>query len=198
MPVTPDSDHLTLKQYIDRGLQAADLIEQLQARIAEQQKEIESLWETHIKVADTLGIVTEQTRKTKGKPSAVYLSYINGLQQEHDELAATVERLRDALQNYTAEQVCCGQGEIQYSSEGEPIGQECCGKPDIDWPEDVVELLSTTPRQNLNAIKQESYREGYSDGWKHSLGTKADDGNHYACGERLAVQLANQRYPDKE
>lgn len=35
MPVTPDSDYLTLKQYIDRGRQAADLIEQQQARIAE-------------------------------------------------------------------------------------------------------------------------------------------------------------------
>lgn len=34
MPVTPQSDELTLRQYIDRGRQAADLIEQQQARIA--------------------------------------------------------------------------------------------------------------------------------------------------------------------
>lgn len=78
-------------------------------------------------------------------------------QQRITELAATIERLRELLQNYTAMQVCCGQGEIQYSSEGEPIGQECCGRPDVDWPEDVVELLSSTPQQNLNAIKRQEF-----------------------------------------
>lgn len=78
---------------------------------------------------------------------------ISELEQREGELVAHVERLRDALQNYTAEQVCCGQGEIQYSSEGEPIGQECCGRPDIDWPEDVTALLASTSRQNLNAVK---------------------------------------------
>lgn len=35
MPVTPQSDDLTLMQYIDRGRQAADLIEQQQQRIKE-------------------------------------------------------------------------------------------------------------------------------------------------------------------
>src|SRR5690554_5065065 len=35
MPVTPQSDELTLMQYIDRGRQAADLIEQQQQRIEE-------------------------------------------------------------------------------------------------------------------------------------------------------------------
>lgn len=35
MPVSPQSDELTLRQYINRGRQAADLIEQQQALIAD-------------------------------------------------------------------------------------------------------------------------------------------------------------------
>ena len=43
MPVTPYSDYLTLKQYIDRGRQAADLIEQQQARINELAATVEQM-----------------------------------------------------------------------------------------------------------------------------------------------------------
>jgi len=35
MPITPQSDTITLLQYIDRGRQAADLIEQQQALISD-------------------------------------------------------------------------------------------------------------------------------------------------------------------
>lgn len=35
MPVTPQSDEITLRQYIDRGRQAADLIEQQQQQIVQ-------------------------------------------------------------------------------------------------------------------------------------------------------------------
>lgn len=43
MPVTPQSDELTITQYINRGRQAADLIEQQQKRIAELEATVERL-----------------------------------------------------------------------------------------------------------------------------------------------------------
>src|SRR5690554_360182 len=43
MPVTPQSDELTLRQYIDRGRQAADLIEQQAAEIDALKAHVERL-----------------------------------------------------------------------------------------------------------------------------------------------------------
>ena len=83
------------------------------------------------------------------KSVRIAANLIEQQQAEIDALIAHVERLRDALQNHTAQPVCCGMGDVEYSPDGEPIGQQCCGRPDFELPQDVAELLSATPKQFL-------------------------------------------------
>lgn len=159
--------------------EAAELIEQQQKRIAE----LEAKTSCCMGVGNGNGRLFVYGDNESIKTAQRYVL-------ERDELAVAVERLRDALQNYTAEKVCCGQGEIQYSSEGEPIGQECCGKPDIDWPDDVTALLESTPSQNLNAIKREAFIEGFNAGFTDCW--IVDEEEH----ADTSIEIAAQRYPD--
>lgn len=63
---------------------------------------------------------------------------------------------------------------------------------------DNVESLPATPAQCLADHAADVAEKYYYMGWEHSLSTKADDGNHYACGKRLAAEFANQlRQPAK-
>lgn len=112
--------------------EAADLIEQ-------QQKRIDELEQLTRRLADACA----------------------HLEQHNDELSATVERLRSALQTYTEQIVCCGDVDIEYSPEGVPIGQQCCGCGYYEVPKDVVELLSATPQQNLAERDAEVAKKQY-------------------------------------
>ena len=80
-----------------------DLVREIEVavmRIEQLERENESLWQTHINVANELGVDTEKARNTDGKPSAVYLTYIQKLKQELDELAAHVEKLNIAFAKF--------------------------------------------------------------------------------------------------
>ena len=70
------------------------------------------------------------------------------LEQERDELAAQVERLRKLIMDKTAQLRCCNSP--YYDNETSPI---CCGTPDFTWPDDVVSVLSETPPAALAALK---------------------------------------------
>jgi len=52
--------------------------------------------------------------------------------------------------------------------------------------------VSKTPAACLAQVKADVAQEYYYMGWEHSLSTKAEDGDHYACGRRLAKQLSDQ------
>lgn len=76
MPVTPQSDELTLTQYISCGRQAADLIEQQQQRIAELEHQLTQYRIDNLKIK----------------------AYNN-------ELSTTIDRLRDVVIDYYAEDI---------------------------------------------------------------------------------------------
>lgn len=142
--------------------QAADLIEQQQTQIVECER-------LHRELATSL-------RHDAESPSLCDLVAVaRAVVNERDDLAVTVERLREASHHVEAAQT--------QNAFNKAVGV-------------MHSIIEQVPSQNLNVVRRESYREGYSSGWKHSLGTKAEDGNHYACGERLAVQLSDQLYPD--
>lgn len=70
------------------------------------------------------------------------------------------------------------------------------GLPDAYYK--IKNIRNTTPAQCLADRDAEVAEKYYYMGWEHSLSTKADDGNHYACGKRLAAEFANQlRQPAK-
>ena len=95
---------------------------------------------------------------------------IDGMQQEQDELVATVNRLRGAL-------ITCHHAHNDFYAE----------------QEEVIKAIESTPRQNLNAIKREVAREAYLNGLQ-------DYGNNIECTNAInnSIDYANQRYPDKE
>ena len=92
-------------------------------------------------------------------------------------LAATVERLRDALELYVELDA-----EVE-AAEGEGVNV-------------AKEVLESTPRQNLNAVKREAFREGFM------ISGEGFNGQLYEDGWRRVVKQfkaeLNQRYPDKE
>lgn len=70
------------------------------------------------------------------------------------------------------------------------------GLPDAYYK--IKNIRNTTPAQCLADRDAEVAEKYYYMGWEHSLSTKADDGDHYACGKRLAAEFANQlRQPAK-
>ena len=154
MPVTPQSDELTLRQYIDRGRQAADLIDQQQARIAE----LESY---------NVRLAAESHEKSL----------------KIDEIAATVEQLRDALKH------------LHHNAKAS--GAEMGLALDV-----AEESLEATPRQNLNAVKREvaiaSYMKGYIDASQvHEFGCDGASTEKELMEESLphAELYVNTKYP---
>lgn len=134
-----ESDLVTyIKEYAPHlaPIIASDLIEQQQQRIAELEHQLAQYRIDNLKI-----------------------------KADNNELSATIYRLRDALQTHTAQPVCCGNVDIEYSPDGEPLGQQCCGWGDFEWPQDVVELLSATPQQNLDEHDAEVARKAYVRGY---------------------------------
>lgn len=94
------------------------------------------------------------------------------LRQDRDELAATVERLREQLSAMAAQHQCgCGH----------PACNRC--RDDAD----NRDVLRATPEQNLNAIKREVL-----------LGLLSTMTCSECTCDRYVEHYANQRYPDKD
>lgn len=149
--------------YYCNAQEAADLIEQQQARI--------------VKLEQALADQTEETHDLGDKilelENKLSLCRYNALESEDnmDELAATVERLRGALELYVELDA-----EVK-AAEGESVNI-------------AKKALESTPHQNLNAVKRGAYREGFRDG--------ADNPNGSDYFDNEVTQYANQRYPGKE
>lgn len=61
-----------------------------------------------------------------------------------------------------------------------------------DAMHDLYKAFDAIPVQCLAEVRALIAEEYYCMGWEHSLSTKSDDGDHYACGKRLAKEFANQ------
>ena len=112
----------------------ADLIEQQQQRIAE--------LEAHNKELDRL--------------NDEYYSLYRKVFDKRNQLAATVERLRDALvrsQDWNW---------IEAKEDNEESGRDFF---DIHDMQELYEIAQSTPQQNLNAVKREVAREAYIKGY---------------------------------
>lgn len=90
---------------------------------------------------------------------------------ERDALAATVEALKATLEYFVSQ-------EFEWNN------------PNDSMIDDINQLLGLTPQQHLRDIQAEVVEKYYYMGWEHSLSTKADDGDHYGCGKRLAKEFA--------
>jgi len=96
---------------------------------------------------DSYGCRVRNPRIT-ARQSIEIADYIVELEQERNELAAQVERLRKFIMDQTSQPECC------HRPDGDPeTGPICCGSPDFTWPDDVVAVLSETPSAALEALK---------------------------------------------
>lgn len=55
----------------------------------------------------------------------------------------------------------------------------------------IGDILDADRSRCLLEVKAEVAEKYYYMGWEHSLSTKADDGDHYGCGKRLAKSFAD-------
>jgi hypothetical protein len=49
-------------------------------------------------------------------------------------------------------QKCCGHGRVVYGSRGEPVGEECCGNPDIEpmYPDEIASSIRSLKTESSN------------------------------------------------
>lgn len=107
--------------------------------------------------------------------------WIAKLEQHNNELAATVERLRDLFN--------IASGDIKRLFELQPQNMSD-GSYEVDG-QSVTELglaFQATTQQNLNVVKRESYADGF-----YFCDTKTGS----MSAESIAEE-ANERYPDKD
>lgn len=71
--------------------------EELKAQNEELTAQNDALWETLIKIADALDIDYEEARQADGKPSAVYIEHIKGMEATIERLEAQVEALGEQI-----------------------------------------------------------------------------------------------------
>lgn len=148
---------------------AADLIEQLQAQIAELEKSERTAWSTLIATADKLGIDIEEARKRKdGKPSDVFVEHFNMVCNENNELAATVDDYRNRYE-----------------------------RKDLVWFE-RCEVGGLAPEQvgfiDLNEMKREVAKEAFLKGAEWWAQCELDD-TLYLDENQAAFIYANSIYP---
>lgn len=167
---------------LGRGVETGIIAPALQAHLVN----------AYSKIVESDKLIEQQQQRIEELENQLTQYRIDNLKikADNNELSATIYRLRDALQTHTAQPICCGNVDIEYSPDGEPIGQQCCGWGDFEWPQDVVELLSATPQQNLNAVKREVAKKAFIAGSKSYTAMRVD--GSYIC---VAELYANTRYP---
>lgn len=186
-------------EYLDEDYrtQAADLIEHLQQRIEELERELE----IHKRHTNLVGELTEYMVKrgigTLGSTCTTEIVRLyEKMEQRNNDLATTVDRLRaerdSALNKF----------HVIADKYGEPDSYKCVVY-DMEDAElkikDRLVSLGWTPPTNLNAVKREVYADGYYDGFTDC---RSYDFDSSAECEDMALhnadEKANQRYPDKE
>ena len=98
------------------------------------------------------------------------IAEIDGLTAERDALAAQVEVLRTQITK----------------------AREYLSHVDVNSAGVMLDVaLESTPAACLAEVRADAAKEYYQMGWEHSVSTKAEDGDHYACGRRLAQQFSD-------
>jgi hypothetical protein len=101
----------------------------------------------------------------------------------YEELTAQNEALRKVLRRLVSV-------EHEYGGSLQLNGQFAYKVPESIF-KSAKQTLGTTPAACLAQVRADVAQEYYYMGWEHSLSTKAEDGDHYACGRRLAKQFAD-------
>ncbi len=112
--------------------------------------------------ADKIGNTSEQL----GQVEAASAMIIDGkivTRDDYRALQAQIEVLQSAIDRYFA----------------------------LDDSKLLRDAMAATPAACLAEVRAGTAKEYYQMGWEHSVSTKAEDGDHYACGRRLAQQFSD-------
>lgn len=151
------------------GQEIIDLIEQQQARIAE----LEAKTSCCMGVGNGNGRLFVYGDHESIKTTQRYVL-------ERDELAATVERLREQLSAMAAQHQC-------------GCGHPACNRCGDDA--DNQEVLRATPEQNLNAVKREVAIDAFLKGAEWWAQCELND-TLYLDEQQASIDYANTKYPN--